>query len=566
MKPVCFRFLFGVLIICSFLPSCSIDDSSDIDQKIENIWCLSDTDLDSAVTMTIELGDSVRSYGDMTRMKYDLLCVRLRDKQNILPSSADSMKVIMEYFEKSGSSVYKMRSYHYLSSVYRDLHDRPSAILYDLKAVEEAKKENSTDSAMLEKIYSQLSFLYRQQFNMSKSIEMAIKHYEVSSDKIWAAMDIASAYYSEDDYEKSQKFYLECYANLVNDTLFKYHPGLHSELLARYSSFGIMGKADSLYALLSTLPESSRPQNYNSAVGEYFVLKNMKDSAMTYYKSELESSHSIGYRCDAAYSLMNCYDRKGEVDSIAKYSLIFAQLNDSVIAERKFDQTRNADAEYRYQRNAEEEKEILQRNESLRKRNFAVTVILIVILMGGGIVYFYRRKRVLELILQKDEQIENYSVEIKKKQDALELAMKSKEALDLQLSNLYQQIEKKKIQNATLLQLALMRKTEDNAKEVIEKFKKASIGQHPLDNDEWKELMAAIDGMYPTFKSILQNKIPKLSKPIIQTAYMMKAGMSNPQIANLMNIPRQTVWYRSNAIRKALGEDLQIDLDTMALE
>lgn len=552
---------FSVAIVICLLESCSTDESHGMNKRLEDIWVMSDSSLDSAIESAKMLEDSIKAYDKKTRCRYDLLCVRLRDKQDIIPSSADSAKTISEYLEKHGNLVDKMRAYHYLSSAYRDLHDSPNAILYDLKAVEVSEQAETKDSVMLERIYSQLSTLYRRQLNIGKSIEMARKHYEVSSDKIWAAMDIANAYYFQGDHSKALQYYNECYPLLIKDSTFIYHPSLHSELLDRYSKLGYMEKADSIYGILMSLSKSELPSNYNAAMGEYFSYKNMLDSAIVYYKREMDSCFPISYRCDAVLALMKCYDMKGEVDSIAKYAILYAQLNDSVISDRKFEQARNADAEYRYQRNVEEETRILKRDETLRKRIFATILVSVITLLGGCAFYFYRRKRLLELILTKDKQIEDYSAENLRKQAALDTAIKNNETLDIQLSELYQQIEKKRLQNDALLQLALMRKTEENASEVIEKFKKASVGQHPLTDDEWKELMAAIDNMYPTFKNVLQNKISRLTKPIIQTAYMMKAGMSNPQIANLMNIPRQTVWYRSNTIRKVLGEELQTDIE-----
>lgn len=551
---------FNVFIVICLFESCSTDESHGMNKRLEDIWVMSDSNLDSAIESAKILEDSIKVYDKKTRCRYDLLCIRLRDKQDIIPSSADSAKTISEYLEKHGSFVDKMRAYHYLSSAYRDLHDSPNAILYDLKAAEVSEQAETKDSAMLEKIYSQLSTLYRQQLNIGRSIEMAKKHYEVSSDKIWAAMDIANAYYFDADYTSALPYYNECYSILVKDSTFIYHPSLHSELLYRYSVYGKMEKGDSLYEILKELPKAMQPANYNSAIGVYFSYKNMLDSAIVYYKREMDFCFPISYRYDAVSALMKCYDVKGDVDSIAKYAVLHIQLNDSVISERKFEQARNADAEYRYQRNVEEETNILKRDEMLRKRIFATILVSVITILGGFAFYLYRRKRLLELILTKDKQIEDYSAENLRKQASLDAAIKNNETLDIQLAELHQQIEKKRLQNDTLLQLALMRKTEENALEVIEKFKKASVGQHILTEDEWKELMAAIDDMYPTFKNVLQNKISRLTKPIIQTAYMMKAGMSNPQIANLMNIPRQTVWYRSNAIRKVLGDELQTDI------
>lgn len=555
---------FSVVIVICMLESCSTDESHGMDKRLEEIWVMSDSNLDSAIESAKMLEDSIKVYDKKIRCRYDLLCIRLRDKQDIIPSSVDSVKTISDYFEKHGNLVDKMRAYHYLSSAYRDLHDSPNAILYDLKAVEVSEQAETNDTMMLEKIYSQLSTLYRRQLNISRSIEMAKKHYEVSSDKIWAAMDIANAYYFDGDYTSALQYYNECYPLLIKDSTFIYHPSLHSELLDRYSKLGYMEKADSIYGILMSLSKSELPSNFNVAMGKYFLYKDMPDSAIVYYKRETDSCFPISYRCDAASALMKCYDMKGGVDSIAKYAILYAQLNDSVVSDRKFEQARNADAEYRYRRNVEEETRILKRDEMLRKRIFATILVSVITILGGCVFYFYRRKRLLELILTKDKMIEDYSAENLRKQASLDAAIKSNETLDIQLSELYQKIEKKRLQNDVLLQLALMRKTEDNAAEVIEKFKKASIGQHTLTDDEWKELMAAIDDMYPTFKNVLQNKISRLTKPIIQTAYMMKAGISNPQIVNLMNIPRQTVWYRSNAIRKVLGDELQTDIELIA--
>lgn len=552
-----------LVIVCYMLSSCHSNNSKHMDYRLESIWKMSDDDLDGAIMLAKQIEDSVYLCAESTKKKYDLLNIRLRDKQGIVPSSTDSAKTIAKYFEEHGEPKDRMRAYHYLSSAYRDFHDSPNAILFDLKAIEAAETQNIEDSAMLEKAYSQLSTLYRQQLNMEKSIEMAKKHYDISCDKIWAAMDIANAYFFCNDTVHSLQYYDECYAVLARDKDFNYNPALHSELLARYSIFGIPEKADSLYRLLKLLPRPTHPQNLYSALGEYFINRHEIDSALHYYKLDLESNFSYGQKCDASYAIMNCYKENPMVDSIAKYAFLFAQYNDSVISERRFEQTVNADAEYRYRRNVEEEKRILQRDEILKKRIYTISLLLIMIILGGSVFYFYRRKKMLELILSKEQQIENYTQEIAKKEDSIKSAKEAIDNLDMQLSELYSQIGKKQIQNDTLLQLALMRKVEDNASEVIEKFKKASSGQYPLTENEWKDLMSAIDRIYPEFKSLLQHKIPRLSKPIIQTAYMMKAGMSNPQIASSMDIPRQTVWYRSNAIKKALGDDLQVDIDSI---
>lgn len=288
MRTVCCRLWYFILAVGCLASGCSTRNSASIDQRLEIIWELSDFDLDSAIESAKLIKDSVALCGEITKQRYDLLNIRLRDKQYIVPSSVDSAKVIADYFEKHGTPKDRMRAYHYLSSAYRDLHDRPNAILNDLKAMEIADKESANDSAMLERIYSQLSTLYRQQLNTKKSIEMAIRHYEVSDDKIWAAMDVANAYCFDGDTANAMKYYEQSFKVLGKDSAFNYHPGLHTELLARFTEVSQKTKATTMRHILEQVPLEYRPQNYNTAMGAYCQKYETADSAIHYYKQDLK--------------------------------------------------------------------------------------------------------------------------------------------------------------------------------------------------------------------------------------------------------------------------------------
>ena len=62
--------------------------------------------------------------------------------------------------------------------------------------------------------------------------------------------------------------------------------------------------------------------------------------------------------------------------------------------------------------------------------------------------------------------------------------------------------------------------------------------------------------MYPDFKDKVQERIKRLSEPTLRTCYLLKIGMTNPQIENLMDVPHQTVWYRVRKIEDAMGDCL----------
>ena len=129
--------------------------------------------------------------------------------------------------------------------------------------------------------------------------------------------------------------------------------------------------------------------------------------------------------------------------------------------------------------------------------------------------------------------------------------------LDKELSRTEENLELKMKQNKQLMKFAFMKNISSNASEIIDKFKKASEGQNNINEKEWQELFAAVDKLYPGFSTVVQNKIPKISNELLITAYLLKIGMTNPQIMRLTNFPHQTVWRRVKKVETLLGDELK---------
>jgi hypothetical protein len=91
-----------------------------------------------------------------------------------------------------------------------------------------------------------------------------------------------------------------------------------------------------------------------------------------------------------------------------------------------------------------------------------------------------------------------------------------------------------------------------DAKEIINKVKNASVGKYRLNDDEWKELFGAIDKLYPDFTYEVQAKFKKIGEPLLRVCYLLKIGLSGPQIVNLTDYPRQTVWDRIKRVEKVI--------------
>ena len=100
-----------------------------------------------------------------------------------------------------------------------------------------------------------------------------------------------------------------------------------------------------------------------------------------------------------------------------------------------------------------------------------------------------------------------------------------------------------------------MNKIAGKAKDIIEKVKKAAKGKYHLNDDEWKELLGAIDKEYPEFTYEVNAKLKKVSEAQMRVCCLWKIGLTGPQIVNLTGYPRQTVWFRIKHFEEIFGKD-----------
>lgn len=86
--------------------------------------------------------------------------------------------------------------------------------------------------------------------------------------------------------------------------------------------------------------------------------------------------------------------------------------------------------------------------------------------------------------------------------------------------------------------LVYMCLTED----VIRNIHEASVGRHRITAREWQQLLAAVDQLYPDFKDALVMRTESLSEEQMKFCYLLRIGLSNPQIQNVIDMSRATVW------------------------
>lgn len=573
--------------------------------RIEKLWLRSDNSAEDAVKEAELLEQEMSNGSELVKMKYDLLNIRLRDKLYIIPSSDDSIRTICDYFEEHGTVFDKARAHYYMLRTYRDLHDSPRAIVNGLKALDYAKSMNERDTLLLTHIYSNLSELFYNQLNVDEAIHMALEYKNLYPNDPWAIMDVASAYQEGEDTLNAKKYYVNAYNLMMKDSTMITHLSCYYELLGIFSMFKDEQKSQKLYYRLCNLPETERPSNYDIALGLYHKEHNNIDSALYYFKHRYDNADNWAGRCDAASQIMECYHKIGEYAQAAEYAMKFRQANDSVIIERQFELTRNAQAEYKYNRDREEEAQI--RLDALKmQRWLLITVIVFISALGFGYkLYVNKRRRfekriikshsrishlrremeeseveirmIREQLVQSNEQLNSKRTELTEMMKAMTekqtemTAMKEKlwnreltvaelktqlVETDNQISTLQYELSGKSKMNKELIKELVSKELTELNTDILEIFDKSTTHRVKLNETQWAGIIANIDNKHPELKTMLEEKVPRLNVALFRTAYLMMAGLTNQQIESIMGVSRQTQWERAKKLERYISEIL----------
>lgn len=97
-------------------------------------------------------------------------------------------------------------------------------------------------------------------------------------------------------------------------------------------------------------------------------------------------------------------------------------------------------------------------------------------------------------------------------------------------------------QNQTFLNLLHQSEFEGKAEDVIFAIRQSSEGKKNMTSADWKQLYKAIDEMYPAFKDQLLKELGTFTEQQMQVCYLMRIGLSKPQIQNMTNLSRVTIW------------------------
>ena len=171
-------------------------------------------------------------------------------------------------------------------------------------------------------------------------------------------------------------------------------------------------------------------------------------------------------------------------------------------------------------------------------------------------------KQLRKDIEQKEKDLETSRTSLEQTSSELdkvksELQRVSAELLESEesLKEKEQQLSEKMDQNKTFIKLLHQSELENNAEDVIEAIRQSSTGKKSMTSADWKQLYQAVDELYPLFRDRLLNELGDFTEQQIQVCYLMRIGLSKPQIQNITNLSRVTVWRWSKKYDWVLTSD-----------
>lgn len=541
---------------------------------LEHIKSVGNENPQTALVMLDSLEFEIRESNDYVKSKYDLLRIRLNDKADNTPNSDIIIKRLIGYFEREGTQIEKQEVYYYAGSVYRDLQDTPQALEYFFKSLDFAQNNKDCDSTMLQNAYSNLCYLQYRVQNYDDAVSMAEKELSIckqlKTDCVLPYLHLGSAYLALNSSMQAKNAFNLAYEHIKTSKDISKHQNSLVYLLCDYSELGETQRAKECISLIEINPLVDYSAFACMAFAQYYESSNQNDSATIYCKRILEDGTDIYNMYDAAKLLYRICKKSGNREEAGKYADIYMQLSDSLDFGKRQELAATVNNEYQY--HLDQKKEQTLKDERERYKNTLTIVVMTTILLASiaYILYVRRRNKHLKEVVTLSAELQRVSnddkqlrADIAKKEQELKQSKKSLAESTDELANVKrellrvnvelseygealkdkeQQLAERMDQNKTFIKLLHQSELEGKAEDVIYAIRQSSTGKKNMKSAEWKQLYQAVDELYPLFKDRLLKELGTFTEQQMQVCYLMRIGLSKPQIQNMTNLSRVTVW------------------------
>ena len=579
MKRLIIRIFFFSIVLLS--AGCD-NDASQL-ARINKIKIVGEENPALALDMLDSLTLHVRKGSEYLQKKCDLLEIRLKDKAYIPVTSDIMVKELVEYFDKKGTNLDKQEAQYYAGSVYRDINDAPKAITHFLHARDIAEADEECDKTMLRNTYSNLHYIYYNVQDYQNALEMAKKEFEYSElfgdISVEDYFHIGASLQALDRKQEAMQYYDMAYKiEMSKDEPDKENLTI---LLYYYTRAMDAERARKCYEKVNKGIGNNLTANETMSTAEYLVFVNQLDSAARYFKKAFyNKSYPLPVKYDAARRLLGVCTKIYPRDTLAKYADIFINTSDSINLGTRQEFAATVNNKYKYNKDVEAEAEMKAKQEFFEKLALSIVLSSLLLLAFSVMMYFRNKYNSIRTILSKDMALKNMkraNIEMEGLiHDKEEQLNSSRNLLDSKTEQLQQinseinrfkeevsskkeelertqiELEEKVKQNELLLRNLHTFAVAQDAEDVKNKIDLAIKGKYSLQETDWGSLYQAVDRQYPTFVQELAEKLGTFDEKQKQFCYLIRMGLANGQIENLLGVSHVTIWRWSNKFREVL--------------
>lgn len=522
-------YLFAFLVL--LLASCSRDPLLD---KMKSIQDIGDSNPKQALLMLDSLDIQVRLKSEYIKCKYDLLKIRLNDKAYIKHSSDIVIKNLVKYFEEEGTLLEKQEVDYYAGSVYRDLLDTPRALEFFFKSLEYADKNSASDSVMICNTYSNLCDLYFRIQDYNNSEAMARKEWDYSDklklDPVLSYMHVAAALLNQKKKKEAAEMYDSAYYYILSSQKIEDYKTDLYYLIGIFASVKDIKKATACDSILRKFKRSDMTSSYCLSYADYYILSNKPDSAIKYCNIIMQSKEdSTGFaKYDASRKLFEIYRRLGNKDSTVHYAGIHINISNKMDLGKRQQLATTVSNAYQYHLDKVKEEKLNAENLLYQHILLIVCIVIVVLLIIAIAVHVHIKRKQIRRVLSLSHEIEFLTD--KERRLKKEIASKEQE-LSIQIE-----------QNKNIILQLHQSDFEDSAEDIFNTIKQCSVGKQSMTSDIWKRLYTTVDKLYPNFNELLLKELGTFTEQQKQVCYLMRIGLAKPDIQNVTNLSRVTVW------------------------
>lgn len=511
------------------------------------------------------------SCGDREQMLQALEALEQQNRDYV-PFTTDSTALTLtDYFDSHGTPNERMRAHYILGCAYRDLGEAPRAIECYNDAVECADTTAADcDYKTLSRIHGQIAYLFGQitapELEL-KQLCMAGKYALLAKDTL-AYIDFYQCKYDvywllgkRDSLLQICDSAIRMYYSIGNKEHAAMTYGLKADVLILEKRYPEARRCIEIYEKESGLINNdgsvkSGHEMYYDVKGRLLLGENKTDSAKILFTRLLSAKHDINCLEGAYRGLLNVYESKNIIDSISKYSHLYAEINDSSNIIKSSVYIAKMQSMYSYTRMQHEvyQKET-EKNRYRMALLIAIFIAILVSVAAFRIVRLRQKKHTEQLQVVNAE----YFDALRKYDEAvsllnqIETSNKEYERIIEGSRRKYEEILARYNIDGDVLENY---KVDENMRktEIVNRFHYlASHGKEPS-SMEWRVFTKTFENRMANFATLITSPKYKLSQREKTVCMLIRLSFISPEIIILMGINAQKMTnIRASINQKMFG-------------